>query len=258
MNLVNKVIVVTGAAQGIGRALCERFLREQPRAVLLVDRDAERLHATAHELDCKAAVCNVEESAEVERLVAHAEEEYGQIDLFCANAGIAVAGGVETADEDWERILNVNFMSHVYAARAVLPGMLQRGEGHLLHTASAAGLLTQLGSAPYSVSKHAVVSLAEWLAITYGDRGIGVSCLCPQGVRTRMLDGDDAVTQRLQAEAIEPATVAESVVQGLQREEFLILPHPEVAEYFRRKANDYDRWLRGMRKLQRDIDGPAD
>jgi NAD(P)-dependent dehydrogenase (short-subunit alcohol dehydrogenase family) len=160
---------------------------------------------------------------------------------------------VEAANEDWQRIWDVNVMAHVYAARAVLPGMLARGQGYLLHTASAAGLLTNLGTAPYSVTKHAALGLAEWLAITHGDDGINVSCLCPQGVRTNMVAaatggtaGDVVVAQGL----IEPEDVAEAVVEGLRAERFLILPHPEVLDYFQRKAADYDRWLGGMRKLQ--------
>ena len=160
-------------------------------------------------------------------------------------------GGVETSDADWQRIWGINFMAHVYAARAVLPGMLARGQGYLLQTASAAGLLTQIGSAPYAVTKHAAVSLAEWLAVTYGDRGIRVSCLCPQGVRTDMLAGAERGPLRFLLEgALEPAQVADAVIAGLAAERFLILPHPEVAEYMRRKVDDYDRWLRGMRRMQ--------
>ena len=186
------------------------------------------------------------DEAQVRELVAKA----GDIDLFCSNAGISVTGGIEVPDADWERIWGINVKAHLYAARAVLPGMLARGVGYLLHTVSAAGLLTQIGSAPYSVTKHAALALAEWLAITYGDRGIKVSCLCPQGVLTRMLLGPDGKrVSFLREGAIEPEEVADAVVRGLQEERFLILPHPEVAEYFRRKADDYDRWLAGMRRL---------
>src|ERR1035441_3265350 len=161
----------------------------------------------------------------------------------------------ETSDSGWQRIWGINFMAHVYAARAVLPGMLARGEGYLLQTASAAGLLTQVGSAPYAVTKHAAVSLAEWLSVTYGDRGIRVSCLCPQGVRTNMLaEAEQGPGRFLLEGALEPEQVAEAVVAGLADERFLILPHPEVGEYLRRKANDYDRWLRGMRRMQAKVD----
>ena len=179
-------------------------------------------------------------------------DEFGAIDLFCSNAGIGGgSGGIDTSDADWEHTWRVNVMAHVYAARAVLPGMLERGSGYLLQTASAAGLLTQIGSAPYAVTKHAAVAFAEWLAVTYGDRGIRVSCLCPQGVRTPMLDSASArVRGLLDESAIEPDAVADAVIAGLADERFLILPHPEVAEYVRRKAADHDRWLRGMRRLQ--------
>jgi NAD(P)-dependent dehydrogenase (short-subunit alcohol dehydrogenase family) len=187
------------------------------------------------------------------QLVKRAVDAYGWIDLFCSNAGIGgIPGGFEVPNESWQQIWEVNVLAHIYAARAVVPLMLQRGEGYLLNTASAAGLLTQIGSAPYAVTKHAAVAFAEWLAITYGEQGVKVSCLCPQGVRTNMLlAGAEAGTSAFLLEgAIAPEDAAEAVVQGLAVESFLILPHPEVAEYFRRKANDYDRWLRGMRKLQ--------
>jgi len=175
--------------------------------------------------------------------------------LFCANAGIAAAGGPELPDDVWRNLLDVNFMSHVYAVRAVLPGMLERGGGYFLHTASAAGLLTEISSAPYAVAKHAVVALAEWLSITHGHQGIKVSCLCPQGVRTRMLEGDHPVLTMLAESAVTAEHVAETVVDGLHDERFLILPHPEVAEYFRHKADDYDRWLHGMRRLRERLFG---
>jgi len=178
-------------------------------------------------------------------------KKYGQIDLFCSNAGIGVEGDCWVPDREWLRSWEINVMAHVYAARAVLPSMLARKEGYLLQTVSAAGLLTQLGSAPYSVTKHAALSLAEWLSITYGDCGIKVSALCPQGVKTRMLENAEfGGGAFLRETALEPDQVAEAVIKGLEAEHFLILPHPEVAEYFRRKANDYDRWIRGMRRLQ--------
>jgi NAD(P)-dependent dehydrogenase (short-subunit alcohol dehydrogenase family) len=189
--------------------------------------------------------------AQIQRLVAQATDAYGPIDLFCSNAGTSLRGGVELSDADWQRIWVINVQSHIYAARAVLPSMLARGEGYLLQTVSAAGLLSQIGSAPYSVTKHAALALAEWLAITHGDAGIKVSCLCPQGVRTDLLlKGELRSAEFLMEGALEPEAVAEAAVQGLADERFLILPHPEVAEYFRRKASDYDRWLRGMRRLQ--------
>lgn len=251
MKLRDKVAVVTGGASGIGRALCRRFAVEGARGVVVADVDAAGAGQVARETGGIGVPVDVSCEADIVQLVERAKAAYGEIDLFCSNAGIAMEGGVEVADHDWQRIWNVNYMAHVYAARAVLPGMLARGEGYLLQTASAAGLLTQIGSAPYAVTKHAVVALAEWLAITYGDRGIRVSCLCPQGVRTKMLDGAGSGPGSFLLEgALEPEQVAEAVVAGLAEGRFLILPHPEVGEYFRRKADDYDRWLRGMRRMQ--------
>jgi NAD(P)-dependent dehydrogenase (short-subunit alcohol dehydrogenase family) len=258
MRLADKVAVVTGGAAGIGRALCRRFAAEGARGVVVADLDAAGAERVARETGGLAVPVDVSREADVAALVARATAAYGPIDLFCSNAGIALEGGVEVPDRDWQRIWSVNCMAHVYAARAVLPGMLARGQGYLLQTASAAGLLTQIGSAPYSVTKHAAVALAEWLAVTYGDRGIRVSCLCPQGVRTNMLAGAQTGTGRFLLEgALEPEQVADAVVAGLAEERFLILPHPEVGEYFRRKANDYDRWLRGMRRMQAKLQTPA-
>jgi len=219
---------------------------------VVADVETDAAAAVAQETGGLAVTTDVRREADLTQLVARAIEAYGPIDLFCSNAGIFTPGGVETADADWERIWEINVRAHIYAARAVLPGMLARGAGYLLQTASAAGLLTQIGSAPYALTKHAAVALAEWLAVTHGDGGIKVSCLCPQGVRTRMLMGDDmsATDNFLFQGSVSPEQVAEAVVKGLEEERFLILPHPEVAEYFRRKADDYDRWLRGMRRLQ--------
>jgi NAD(P)-dependent dehydrogenase (short-subunit alcohol dehydrogenase family) len=252
MQLNDKVVVVTGGGNGIGRALCRRFASEGARGVVVADVDADAAAAVAAEIGGIAVAVDVRCEADLQRVVARAVESYGPIDLFCSNAGIFVKGGVEALDEDWDRIWEINVRAHIYAARAVLPGMLARGQGYLLQTASAAGLLTQIGSAPYAVTKHAAVALAEWLAVTHGDAGIKVSCLCPQGVRTKMLMGDNlsATDSFLFEGSVAPEDVAEAVVKGIGEERFLILPHPEVAEYFRRKANDYDRWLKGMRRLQ--------
>ena len=249
MELRDKVAVVTGGATGIGRALCRRFAMEGARGVVVADLDGDGAEQVASEIDGLAFTADVSVEADIINLVAKTNERYGQVDLFCSNAGIGVDGGAEVSDADWQRIWNINFMAHVYAARAVLPQMLERGAGYLLHTASAAGLLTQVGSAPYSVTKHAAVAFAEWLAITYGERGIKVSCLCPQGVRTNMLEQARGGAF-LRESALDPEQVADTVVTGLAEEHFLILPHPEVAEYFRRKAGDYDRWIKGMRRLQ--------
>jgi NAD(P)-dependent dehydrogenase (short-subunit alcohol dehydrogenase family) len=258
MQLQDKVIVVTGGAGGIGAALCRRFAALGARGVVVADRDGAGAGRVAAECgqSALAITADVAVEHEVRHLVEQATAAYGPIDLFCSNAGISAAGGVELPDADWRRVWDVNVMAHIYAARAVLPGMLARGAGYLLQTASAAGLLTQLGSAPYSVTKHAALALAEWLAITYGDAGIKVSCLCPQGVRTTMLDqAPGGIGAMLRASAIEPEAVADAVVAGLADERFLILPHPEVAEYFRRKASDHDRWLHGMRRLQQKLEG---
>lgn len=258
MELAGKNVVVTGGGSGIGRAMSTRFAAEGA-AVTVADLDATGAGETVATINqgggrARAQATDVADEAQVKALVTGAEEAYGPIDLFCSNAGVGVGGGPEAPDADWALAWDVNVMAHVYAARAVLPGMTARGEGYLLQTASAAGLLTNIGAAPYSVTKHAAVAFAEWVAITYGDQGVKVSCLCPQGVRTPMLLGGigasagDAVLAA--GGMLEPADVAEAVVQGLRTEEFLILPHPEVRTYLQQKVSDYDRWLRGMRKLQ--------
>jgi NAD(P)-dependent dehydrogenase (short-subunit alcohol dehydrogenase family) len=259
MELKGKVVVVTGGASGIGRALCRRFAEEGAAGVVVADVNGDDALAVAAEFGGLAVSTDVSREVDVVALVEKATSAFGPVDLFCSNAGIGLGHGIDTPDEDWDRIWRVNFMAHVYAARAVLPAMVARGEGYLLQTASAAGLLTNLGAAPYSVTKHAAVSLAEWIAITYGNRGIKVSCLCPQGVDTPMLRG--ALDQGDSGQVVlrggtmkQPEEVAAAVVDGLRDERFLILPHPEVAEYFRRKADDYDRWLSGMRRLQAQIE----
>jgi NAD(P)-dependent dehydrogenase (short-subunit alcohol dehydrogenase family) len=258
MDLAGKRVVVTGAASGIGRALVERFAADDA-LVTASDVDVDGVRTAAQRVAdvggrVHAVGCDVRDEHQLRDLVAEAEAAFGPVDLFCSNAGIAPTGGPETANEVWARTWEVNFLAHLYAVRAVLPGMLERGDGYLLHTASAAGLLTSLGDAPYSVTKHAVVAFAEWLAITYGDRGIKVSALCPQGVDTPLLQGtSDHLSGRQVyevSEVLEPERVADVVVEGLATEQFLILPHPQVADYFRQKAGDYDRWLRGMRRFQ--------
>jgi len=247
----DKVVVVTGGANGIGRALCRRFVADGARGVVVADLDAKGAGQVAEEIAGLAIPTNVSIEADVKRLVEQTTRTFGQIDLFCCNAGVALDGGIDAPDEDWQHIWGVNVMSHVYAARAVVPGMLARGQGYFLQTASAAGLLTQIGSAPYAVTKHAAVAFAEWLSIRYGDAGIGVSCLCPQGVRTQMLlESDSGIGAFLLEGALEPEAVADAVIEGLATERFLILPHPDVAKYFRHKADDYDRWIRGLRRLQ--------
>lgn len=251
MQIQGKVVVVTGGANGIGRALCRAFAAAGARAVVVADLDEPGAKKVAAEINGTAAVSNVGKESDVQRLVEQATKQFGQIDVLCSNAGIGVQGGPDAPDADWQRSWDVNVMAHIYAARAVLPQMLARKEGYLVQTVSAAGILTQIGSAPYSVTKHAAMSFAEWLAITYGDQGIRVSALCPQGVRTNMLfNAEFGGGAFLLEGALEPDQVAKDVIQAVTEERFLILPHPEVAKYFQNKANDYERWLRGMRKLQ--------
>jgi NAD(P)-dependent dehydrogenase (short-subunit alcohol dehydrogenase family) len=256
MELSGKVAVVTGGGSGIGAAMCRRFAAEGAKGVVVADLNADAALAVADEIGGMAVTVDVGVEADIVALVERAEEAYGPLDLFCSNAGIPGGGGLEQTDEAWNRIWQVNFMAHVYAARAVVPGMVARGEGYLLSTSSAAGLLTNLGNAPYSATKHAAVALAEWLAITYGDRGLKVSCLCPMGVRTPLLTGGldhDLLAARVvtaSGRMLEPEEAAHAVVEGLREERFLILPHPEVAEYYRARADNPDRWIAGMRKLQ--------
>ena len=274
MELAAKVAVVTGGASGIGRALCRRFAAEGA-SVVVADVDAPGAAAVAQEIKGLAVPCDVSVEADVLALIDAARLSFDRIDLFCANAGIANGGqpdgpgagiGPEAPDEDWERMWRVNVFSHIYAARALVPVMLDQGGGHILVTASAAGLLTVLGNAPYSVTKHAAVAFAEWLAITYGDQGIKVSCLCPQAIRTNL----GATSRKQTGEAEPPPEVsqgsafwqaavdgvltadqaAQTILEGLADERFLILPHPEVAVYEQRRAQDRDRWLRGMRRFR--------
>jgi len=257
MDIKDKVIIVTGGASGIGRALCERFAQEGARGVVVADLDETLAQQVAAAIGGLGVRTNVGDEAEVQRLVQTATERYGQVDLFCSNAGVIVRADEDAANTHWQRHWDVNVMAHVYAARAVLPQMLARGSGYLLNTASAAGLLSQVNSAPYSVTKHAAVAFAEWLSIAHGDQGIGVSCLCPQGVDTPMLRGAGGGGRQsfLADGALTPQQVAGCVVEGLRDERFLILPHAEVLGFFQRKAADYDRWLRGMRRLREKVIG---
>jgi NAD(P)-dependent dehydrogenase (short-subunit alcohol dehydrogenase family) len=253
--LAGRVVVVTGGASGIGRGLVERFSAEGMR-VVAVDIDGEAVTAVADAVGAVGRRLDVTDGPATSALVAEVEAEQGPIDLFCMNAGIATAGGVEISDAEWQSMWDVNVMAHVHAVRAVLPGMLSRGGGHLLHTASAAGLLTNIGAAAYAVTKHAVVALAEWLAVTYGNRGISVSCLCPQFVATPMLDVFDAggeMRQWVDGLAATTEQVADAVVEGLLAGRFFILPHPEVAGYYATRAAEPERWLAGMRKLQANL-----
>jgi NAD(P)-dependent dehydrogenase (short-subunit alcohol dehydrogenase family) len=266
VQLSDRVVVVTGGASGIGRGLAQRFAREGARGVVVADLDRAGAEAVADGIGERAVAvgCDVADEAQVDALVSRAEDELGPVDLFCANAGVGVGTDLDTSDADWDLAFAVNVRAHVLAARRLLPGWLERGEGYFLSTASAAGLLTQIGSAPYSVTKHAAVAFAEWLSVTYGDRGLRVSCLCPMGVDTAMLqeglshDGAEGLGVRVVAAAgnvLTPEQVADAVVEAVGEERFLILPHPEVLEFFRRKGSDYDRWLAGMRRLQAQVAG---
>jgi len=254
MELKDKIIVVTGAASGIGRAMAIRFAACGARKVVCADLNAQGAAQTAARINGLAIIVNVGVEAEIKALIERVEAEVGPIDLFCSNAGISVAGGVEVPDDDWQRIWDINVMAHVWAARHLVPLMAARGDGYLLNTASAAGLLNQIGSAPYGVTKHAAVALAEWLAMTHGDQGIKVSVLCPQAVRTEMTRGLEDHVASIDG-MMEPEPVAEACVAAIRDETFLVLPHPEVLGYLRAKGENYDRWIGGMRKLNRRFGG---
>jgi NAD(P)-dependent dehydrogenase (short-subunit alcohol dehydrogenase family) len=250
MELKDKIIVVTGAASGIGRAMCVRYAKEGAKHIACVDRDLAGAEETAAMMGGKAYEVDVAVKDQITGMIDAVEADAGPIDLFCSNAGISVAGGVEVEDDAWQKIWEINVMSHVWAARHLVPLMAARGGGYLLNTASAAGLLNQIGSAPYGVTKHAAVGLAEWLALTYGDQGIKVSVLCPQAVRTEMTRGHEDHVAAING-MMEPEPVAEACVQTIRNETFLVLPHPEVVQYMRNKTDNYDKWIGGMRKLNR-------
>ncbi len=253
MELADQVVVVTGGASGIGRAMARRFAAEGARGILVADLDSEGAERVAAEIgDAALAVaCDVTDPGHADAVVGAAESAFGAVDLYCANAGIAIGVDMATPAE-WDQAFGVNVRAHIVAAERLLPGWLERGHGYFLTTASAAGIVTQIGSAPYAVTKHAAVAFAEWLSVTYGDRGVGVSCLCPMGVKTPMTAEDNVALRAVKGsgEMLEPEAVADVVVEGLRDGRFLILPHPEVLDFFRFKAGDYDRWLSGMRRLQ--------
>jgi NAD(P)-dependent dehydrogenase (short-subunit alcohol dehydrogenase family) len=256
MELADRHVVVTGGGGGIGGALARAVAEQGARAVVVADRDLAAAEAVAEQVGGSALLFDAARESSVRELIARATEAGGPIDIFISNAGVpGDMGGPEAPDEAWEEAWHVNVMAHVWAARALLPDMLDRGEGYLINTASAAGLLTQVSSLIYSVTKHAAVSLAEWLAIEYGDAGIRVSCICPQGVRTPMLEL--AMKDPVSAAALtgggllEPDEVAATVVRGIQEERLLILPHQEVARHMALKGSDPERWIAGMRRLVR-------
>lgn len=258
MQISGSVIVITGAANGIGAAMAERFAAEGAELLVLSDLDGGRLGEVAGQINASGGraigqVCDVSNETEIRALAARAVAEAGRIDLFCSNAGVMITGDETAPDADWQAAWSVNVMAHVFASRAVLPAMLERGSGYLLNTCSAAGLLTSLGAAPYAVSKHAAVAFSEWLAITYGPRGIGISALCPQGVRTKMIE--DAIESGAGGAVssggtmLEADTVAGQVVAALAENRFLILTHPETQTFAERKVADVGRWIRGMQKF---------
>jgi NAD(P)-dependent dehydrogenase (short-subunit alcohol dehydrogenase family) len=260
MKLQGKVVVVTGGASGIGKALTERFAREGVAGIVVGDLNGEGAQAVAAAVGGIGLRADVTREADVQQLARTAEEKFGRVDLFCSNAGVAgrdpdVDNAASAADETWELGWRVNVMAHVYAARAALPGMIARGEGYFLNTVSAAGLLSQIGSAVYSTTKHAAVGFGESLAIAHKNHGIRVSLLCPQAVDTPMLGGAKG-SQSVDG-VLSPEAVADSVVDGLDRESFLILPHEQVVTYMQRKTGDYDRWIKGMAKLRDTVMGRA-
>jgi NAD(P)-dependent dehydrogenase (short-subunit alcohol dehydrogenase family) len=260
VELREKVTVVTGAASGIGRALARRFADEGAQAVVVADLNELGARAVSEQIEERhpgvalAVRCDVGDDTSVGALIDAAEATFGPIDLFFANAGVGGGTDLDTADASWDLAFAVNVKAHYFAARRLVPGWVARGDGYFCSTASAAGLLTQIGSVPYSVTKHAAVALAEWLSITFGGHGLKVSCLCPMGVNTGMLNADATGTSadvvRTAGDVLEPEVVAGVVVDAIRDERFLILPHPEVLTFFQRKASDYDRWINGMRRLQ--------
>jgi len=250
MELKGKVVVITGGSGGIGQAMAKAFIANGAKAVVLADLNEGAVNKAATAIGCDGAVCDVTEEAQIQALVKNTLDEHGRIDLFCSNAGAGGAGVLTDADNAvWQKQWELHVMAHLYAARAVLPSMIERGDGYLLNTASAAGLLAALGSGPYSVTKAAAVKLAEFISITHGDDGIKVSVLCPQGVNTAMAPrslGDGQTDGIIEAEDL-----AKTVVVALREERFHVLPHPEVEDYVRRKGDNIDRWLGGMRRLRR-------
>ncbi len=258
MQIEGKVVIVTGGAHGIGRALCERFAREGARGVCVADLDSPAGSRVAEAIGGMFVRCDVSDEGQIKHAIAETEARFGPIDLFCSNAGIAImdVGGLVSgaSNAEWQKIWEVNVMQHVYATRALLPGMIARGAGWFLITASAAGLLSQIGSGAYSTTKHAAIGFAESLAISHGEQGIGVSVLCPQGVWTNMTQGQGNSPQAGDG-MLQPEDVAQSVIEGLASQRFLILPHPQVTDYMQRKTADYDRWLRGMQRFRRKFVG---
>jgi NAD(P)-dependent dehydrogenase (short-subunit alcohol dehydrogenase family) len=254
MDVKGKLIAITGGGNGIGRAMARRFAAEGAKHVAVADLDGAAAERVAKEIGGSCSRVDVSVEAQLVEFIDATERAHGPIDLFCSNAGVAIGGGLETSNALWEKVLDINLMAHVYAARALVPRMIDRGGGYLLNTASAAGLLAQIGNVTYSVSKNAAVAFAEWISITYGDAGIKVSLLCPQAVRTDMIAGHEEGVASVNG-IMEPEQVADAVIEGLAAERTLILPHPIVADYVNRRAQDRERWLGGMRRLQKKMQG---
>jgi len=249
MDIRNKVAIVTGGASGIGRSIARRFAADGARGVVVADVNLEHAQAVADEIKGIAVRCDVSKEADIQALVATTRQHYGQVDAYISNAGIlGRMGGLDLEDTLWDAMWNIHGMAHVWAARAVVPEMVARGEGFFMVTASAAGLLTIVESAPYAVTKHAAVAFAEWLRIAYGRKGVQVACLCPQSVQTNMISGTDGGSAAVNG-ILAPEAVAQEVVTTMDNGKFLVLPHPEVAQYFRNKGQDYERWIGGMQKM---------
>ena len=260
MELKDKVVVITGAGSGIGRAMAVRFKEEGAKHIVAVDINKNNVQATADLVGCHAMTADVSSESDMLKVIEETEANWGPIDLFCSNAGVGIAPRLDSANHEWQKSWDINVMAHVFISRHLIPRMVARGGGYFLITSSAAGLLNQIGGASYGVTKHAAVGFGEWLAIHYQHQGIKVSMLCPQAVRTAMTTaGDVQETAQIQSASIdgmiEPEEVMESVVQGLRDECFLILPHAVVLDYIRGKTADYDRWLGGMNKLMRSLTG---
>ena len=247
MEIKNKVIVVTGGAGGIGLAIAKEFLNHDPKIIILADISFENKHDTHEKLINKK--CDISNEVEINALIDQVNNEFGLIDIFCSNAGILTLGNEQSSNEDWNKNWNLHVMAHVYAAKKLIPDMVDRGSGYFVNTSSAAGLLSHIDSVTYSTTKHAAIGFAEWIAITYGKQGIGVSILCPQAVKTNMTEGRENEVSALDG-MMEPETVALEVIYAVKNEKFLISPHPEVEGYFQNKAKNYSRWIGGMQKLR--------
>ena len=249
MEIGDRIVLVTGGANGIGRAICHRIALEHPRGIVIADRDLPSAEAVAAEVGGIAVECDVSCEADLQAVVERTFQEFGQVDVAISNAGVTAKGGFDTPDSEWDRLWRINVLAHVFLARAVIPGMIAQGEGAFVVTASAAGLLTEIGSAAYSVTKHGAVAFAEWLSVHYRNQGLKVACLCPAGVATNFLDLEDPIHQFLHVSSVTPEHVAECVVEALHNETFLVLPHTDVGEFFQFKSQHYDRWLHNFAHL---------